>query len=137
MNLHELKLLLQRHFSDGLVTVVGSGLSCAEGLPGMGALAAHLQSTIETDLSADDKLVWSELSPQISAKGFEAALLARPPTSTLEAAIVAKTAELIARRMEAFWFLHSSRARRRQSASKARCDSGLRTSMSILRYHRG
>lgn len=98
MDLHELKLLLQRHFSDGLVTVVGSGLSCAEGLPGMGALAAHLQSTIETELSADDKLVWSELLPQISANGLEAALLARPPTSTLEAAIVAKTAELIARR---------------------------------------
>ncbi|SCB55084.1 SIR2-like domain-containing protein [Bradyrhizobium shewense] len=98
MDLHDLKLILQRHFSDGLVTVVGSGLSCAEGLPGMGALAAHLQSTIEVDLSADDKLIWSGLAPQISALGLEAALLATPPTPTLEAAIVAKTAELIARR---------------------------------------
>lgn len=33
------------------------------------------------------------------------------------------------RRAEAFWFRHSSRALRRQSASKARSDSGPRTSM--------
>jgi len=46
VDLHDLKLVLQRHFSDGLVTIVGSGLSCAEGLPGMAELATHLQSTL-------------------------------------------------------------------------------------------
>ncbi|RWC75339.1 MAG: SIR2 family protein [Mesorhizobium sp.] len=98
MEINSLKSLLQRHFTDGLVTIVGSGLSCAEGLPGMAALAAHLQATIESSLSHDDKALWSDLSPTITANGLEAALLAKPPSATLEAAIVAKTAELIAQR---------------------------------------
>jgi len=96
LELHDLKLLLQRHFTDGLVTIVGSGLSCAEGLPGMGGLAKHLQATIEADLSKNDKDHWAELSPLITANGLEAALLAKPPTPTLETAIVARTAELVA-----------------------------------------
>jgi hypothetical protein len=62
----------------------------------MAALAAYLQATMEVGLSADDKSLWAELSPLISAKGLEAALLVKPPSVTLEAAIVAKTAELIA-----------------------------------------
>jgi hypothetical protein len=50
VEIHDLKLLWQRHFSDGLVSVVGSGLSCAEGLPSMSELATHLQGTISPDL---------------------------------------------------------------------------------------
>lgn len=96
--LHNLKLRLQRHFTDGLVTVVGSGLSCAEGLPGMQDLANFLQAEIQTCLSDDDKELWAELSPQISAVGLEAALLKNPPTASLELAIAVKTAELIEQR---------------------------------------
>ncbi|MDW9364087.1 SIR2 family protein [Sinorhizobium meliloti] len=98
MENHQLKLILQRHFTDGLVTIAGSGLSCAEGLPGMGALAGYLQANIGSDLVGHDKALWAELSPLITAKGLEAALLAIPPTATLESLIVAKTAELIAQR---------------------------------------
>lgn len=98
VKLDDLKLLLQRHFTDGLVTIVGSGLSCAEGLPSMGALANHLQAVIEADLSEDDKDRWAEVSPLIKANGLEAALLSKPPTPTLEAAIVAKTAEFVVQR---------------------------------------
>lgn len=64
----------------------------------MGALAAHLQSTIEAVISDDDKELWAQLSPMIAQLGLEAALLAKPPSATLEAAIVSKTAELIAQR---------------------------------------
>ncbi|MBY5396406.1 SIR2 family protein [Rhizobium leguminosarum] len=98
MDLDDLKLLLQHHFTDGLVTIVGSGLSCAEGLPGMSALADFLQATIRDGLSDDDKRLWTELSPIITAKGLEAALLSTQPSATLEAAIIALTAELIAQR---------------------------------------
>ncbi|WP_269078408.1 hypothetical protein [Mannheimia haemolytica] len=35
----ELKKWLQTIFTDNLVIIVGSGLSCAEGLPGMGAIS--------------------------------------------------------------------------------------------------
>lgn len=98
LELADLKSRLQRHFTDGLVTIVGSGLSCAEGLPGMSVLAGYLQSEIEAGLSDDDKVRWAELVPMIAAKGLEATLLSKPPSATLEAAIVAKTAELIAQR---------------------------------------
>jgi hypothetical protein len=64
----------------------------------MSALAAYLRATIEASLSDDDKVLWAELSPMITANGLEAALLAKRPSATLEAAIVAKTAELIAQR---------------------------------------
>lgn len=96
MDLHELKLLLQRHFSDGLVTVVGSGLSCAEGLPGMIEVANHLQSVIGNELDPADAELWTELAPLVGAKGLEAALLQMAPTPALETAIVAHTAALIA-----------------------------------------
>jgi len=42
MKYAELTQFIQGHFTDGLVLVVGSGLSAAEGIPGMGVLAAHL-----------------------------------------------------------------------------------------------
>jgi hypothetical protein len=98
VELDDLKSLLQRHLTDGLVTVVGSGLSCAEGLPGMGPLAEYLRATVDVGLSIEDKDHWSEILPLIMANGLEAALLAKPPTATLESVIVARTAELIAQR---------------------------------------
>jgi hypothetical protein len=98
LDLHDLKLLLQSHCTDGLVTIIGSGLSCAEGLPGMTDLANHLRATIGDDLSTDDMAHWTKLSPLIAAHGLEAALLKLAPTPTLEAVIVARTAELVANR---------------------------------------
>lgn len=98
MKIHDLKLLLQQHLTDGLVTIVGSGLSCAEGLPGMGELATHLDATVTTGLAAADIDRWRAISPLLPTKGLEAALLEAPPTPGLEAAIVARTAELIAMR---------------------------------------
>jgi hypothetical protein len=38
----------QDHFTDGLVLVIGSGLSAAEGIPGMTALAAQASVTPTT-----------------------------------------------------------------------------------------
>jgi hypothetical protein len=61
MMLDEIKKHLQGHFTDGLVTVIGSGLSCAEGLPGMGELADHLCATVGTGLGAVDQAAWAEI----------------------------------------------------------------------------
>lgn len=96
MELSDFKLLLQKHFTDGLVTIVGSGLSCAEGLPGMGALADHLITSVPGSVTGADKDRWGELAPLVTAQGLEAALLLKPPTVNLEAVIVAKTTELVA-----------------------------------------
>jgi len=64
----------------------------------MGELAAHLQATIPADVTGVNKERWDELSPLVSNEGLEAALLKLPPTPTLEAAIVSRTADLVATR---------------------------------------
>jgi hypothetical protein len=96
MSLDDLKRRLQDHFSDGLVTVVGSGLSVAEGIPGMGGLADHLRDTVALSLGSDDAALWTALAPLIAMQGLEAALQAKAPTSTLESVIAARTGELFA-----------------------------------------
>ena len=62
MELHEVKTRLQQHLSDGLVMVVGSGLSCAEGLPGMGELADHLHATVGLGLGIMSKTQFKKRS---------------------------------------------------------------------------
>ena len=61
-------------------------------------LANHLQTVIGNSLAPADVNLWTKLSPLITTKGLEAALLEMPPTPALEAAIVAQTTELIASR---------------------------------------
>lgn len=96
MDLAALKKQLQGHLGDGLVIVVGSGLSCAEGVPGMGALGHHLTTHLPATLSADDQTLWDNIHPLIETEGLEAALLKYVPTASLEAAIVQRTADFIA-----------------------------------------
>jgi len=98
MDLHDIKVRLQEHLSDGLVTIVGSGLSCAEGLPGMGELATYLLAHVGNGLTGADATAWASTAPLITTKGLEAALLAAPPTPAIESAISAATGKLIAER---------------------------------------
>src|SRR3546814_9522525 len=53
---------------------------------------------VTVGLEAVDVARWSAISPLLPTKGLETALLETPPTPGLEAAIVARTAELIAMR---------------------------------------
>jgi hypothetical protein len=96
VELSVLKKRLQRHLGDGLVLVIGSGLSCAEGVPGMGALGHHLVTHIPASLSVDDQKLWEGIHPLIQSKGLETALLQHAPTPSLEAAIVQSTGDFIA-----------------------------------------
>lgn len=90
-----LAISLQSHLGDGLVIVAGSGLSCAEGLPGMGALAQHLEANIPDLIAPEELDHWAEIAIDIRAVGLEAALIKRPPSPKLEAAIVQCSAKLI------------------------------------------
>lgn len=101
MDLHSVKARLQEHLSDGLVTIVGSGLSCAEGLPGMGELATYLLAEVGGGLTGTDAATWASASSLMATKGLEAALLAAPPTPAVELAISAATGKLIAERERA------------------------------------
>jgi len=86
---------VQEHFTDGLVLTIGSGLSCAEGLPGMGALATYLQSA-SGELVGTDAGLWIEIDSELKkGAGLEAALLAHAPSEALEAWIAKKTASLL------------------------------------------
>ncbi|HCT6271814.1 TPA: SIR2 family protein [Pseudomonas aeruginosa] len=96
MELSALKKELQKHLGDGLVLVIGSGLSCAEGVPGMGPLGRHLVTHIPASLSPDDNKLWEDIYPLIETDGLEAALLKHAPTPSLEAAIVQSTGDFIA-----------------------------------------
>jgi len=86
---------VQAHFTDGLVMVVGSGLSAAEGMPGMPALADHLK-TSATELQGEDVTAWSNIVSMLDAKkGLEAALIKHAPSDSLETWIRKKTCDLL------------------------------------------
>ena len=98
MDLHNFKVRLQEHLSDGLVTIVGSGLSCAEGLPGMNELAEYLLAKVGSGLAGADATNWASASVLFANKGLEGALLLVPPTPAVELAIASATGRLIAER---------------------------------------
>lgn len=58
---------VQGLFRNGLVIVVGSGASCAYGLPSMGILADHLVRAIPSrTLPADSASVWDRIADKLS-----------------------------------------------------------------------
>lgn len=69
---------VQGLFQRGTVIVIGSGASCAHGLPGMGALAGHLLAEVPgrlADLPASCGVEWNRIAGELIAMaGLEAAL---------------------------------------------------------------
>ncbi|OWK46570.1 SIR2 family protein [Fimbriiglobus ruber] len=97
MNIDELKRTLQNHFTDGLVLIVGSGLSMAEGIPGMKGLGDYLGEHVANGLE-NGALVseWQEINADIkSGIDLESALSKHNPTTDIVAAIVLHTANFI------------------------------------------
>lgn len=87
LDVGDLKEELQRHFTDGLAIVVGSGLSCAEGLSGMTALSAHLAEDLPDKLSISAKNEWIKLSNSLCDLGLEGALMENEPSDELDNAV--------------------------------------------------
>lgn len=86
---------VQGHFTDGLALVVGSGLSAAEGISGMSALATHLNAAAGV-LTGTDATLWEQVRTALDAdEGLEAALLRHPPSDTLEVWIANETCKLL------------------------------------------
>ena len=96
MKVDDLYHRLQSHFTDGLVTIIGSGLSVAEGIPGMGGLASHLLKDMTAripDPLADE---WGRIAALLGAgTDLESALIQNAPSPALEECIVASTADLV------------------------------------------
>lgn len=95
MDYDALVRFVQEQFTDGLAVVIGSGLSSAEGIPGMPALAAHLRGHAAC-LTGADATLWSQIEAVLEThEGLEAALLKHPPTDALEVWIAKGTCELL------------------------------------------
>jgi hypothetical protein len=96
LDLHELKKTLQSHLTDGLVIIVGSGLSSSEGIPGMGELATHLLASIPSRLRKDSVKSWESIGEALkSGVDLESALLKHPPSSELEVLLVESTVSFL------------------------------------------
>lgn len=89
MELDEVKKIIQDFFQENTVTVIGSGLSLAEGIPGMSALATELLAKLPALLShSDDIDIWSKIAKDLSfGTGLEQALQNTRPTLIIEESI--------------------------------------------------
>ena len=90
MQLDELKETIQEFFQENTVTIVGSGLSSAEDIPGMGGLSKFLIAEVPGKIHEQSDIeTWSKISAELATgKGLEAVLLDNAPTDNLEVAIV-------------------------------------------------
>ncbi|MBK9263555.1 MAG: SIR2 family protein [Polyangiaceae bacterium] len=97
MNLAELKKRIQEHFRTGLVTLVGSGLSAASGLPTMSRLEAYLREKMPARISHAELDEWNRITAVLeTGQGLEVALHAVLTSENVGNAIVDLTAGLIA-----------------------------------------
>lgn len=85
-----LKRKLQNCFSDKTVVIIGSGLSCAEGMPGMAQLSKSLCDRIPHMIKGDALHLWKEkfATPLQNGSDLESALLNIIITPQLENAII-------------------------------------------------
>ncbi len=70
--LDQFKRAMQDHLTPGIVIVIGSGLSCAESLPGMKAIGEHLEKADSSSIASFAD--WPTLIATIKSKGLEPAL---------------------------------------------------------------
>lgn len=84
MEVDRLKLYLQEFMADGLALVVGSGLSCAEGLPGMTTLVHAINGEVSAYGKPADVTEWEVIRALCPSKGLEYALQQHPPSTNLD-----------------------------------------------------
>lgn len=99
MDVDSIKQVIQEFFQENTVTIVGSGLSLAEGIPGMRDLSVELQSEIPSLLSdSTDVDTWGKISLDLVAGvGLEQTLHNTKPSPYIEDCIRKITAKFIGR----------------------------------------
>lgn len=106
MDLDSIKKDIQDFFQENTLTIVGSGLSSAEGIPGMNALSTELSSKIPLLLLDDmDINVWNKINRNlVSGIGLEQALHNTKPSPYIEDCIRKITAKFIGNAEEKLLF---------------------------------
>ncbi|MBU3206973.1 SIR2 family protein [Clostridium algidicarnis] len=101
MDTDEIKKEMQSFFDADTLTIVGSGLSLAEGIPGMAGLAEELTIKLDTMLTdTEDIRVWNLIKTVLSTLGLEGALQKYMPSHNLEEYIRKVTTEFIMEKEE-------------------------------------
>jgi hypothetical protein len=97
MDLDSLKCTIQNFFQEDTVTIVGSGLSSAEGIPNMSKLAIELQKKIPSQISfKEDQNIWDAIDADLaSGAALEKALQKTKPSEHIEDCIRKVTAQYI------------------------------------------
>ena len=93
--LDNLKRWLQTIFTDKLVIIVGSGLSCAEDLPSMRHLGKKLKQEMPSKISNENLKIWHEIAACLESDGLEGALLKHPANDAIESVIIKITAKYV------------------------------------------
>lgn len=94
-DIDNIKKNIQSFFDKGTVTIVGSGLSCSEGISGMDVLSKKLKEDVASKLGAEDIDYWKRIAAILDKENLESTLLQNKVTSNIEKAIVETTYELI------------------------------------------
>ena len=96
LELSKVKRHLQDHLQEGLLIVVGTGLSSAEGIPGMGLLAEHLKREVPPTVARFPDTAWNQVVTALdSGDHLEAAMEKATLQATTVDAIVSAAATLI------------------------------------------
>ena len=96
MDLDQIMQYIQSFFDRGTVTVVGSGLSCAEGIPGMSMLANKLIEEVPLVINEEEQIQWNLIADKLrNGIDLETALQQETPCENIEKAILDVTYNLI------------------------------------------
>lgn len=94
--LDEIKKKIQSFFDQGTVTIVGSGLSCAEGISGMVQLSEKLIKDVPNKLKPENMKNWEKVEDALKkGQDLESALRQNKVTDEVEKVILDITYELI------------------------------------------
>jgi len=73
--LPDVKRQLQDHLQEGLLMIVGTGLSMAEGISGMGDLSVHLKYVMSAHVANNPDPGWNDIVSALdSGDNLEAAM---------------------------------------------------------------
>lgn len=96
IDMDDLKKKIQSFFDQGTVTIVGSGLSCAEGISGMKALSEKLMEDVPNKLINEDMECWRNIEETLNnGIDLESTLQQNKATNNIEKAIIESAYELI------------------------------------------